>query len=801
MSEARRPMHDNERRSHNRQLAIRLAKAGIAIFPSVGKTPVVQAWQRLDTSIPPEDRAQIVKAFIEKHDREPLYVGCTIDPKIVKELWRKEPDAVPSISCGPSGLVVLDCDLPREKNGQNGVVNIKTYFDDRGEPFPADTPVTITQSGGVHLYYKNTVDHGCENGAFGPMNIQIKGRGGQIVAPGAMREDKACYNPAPGTPSLIETFAFNTIKPVPDHVVDHFRTKVVSNNAPVADGEQSEYERRVREAIREGLTDYDEIAGPLGFNFDALAEKDAEFKRLMEGRRGESSEDKDLSGSGAMFALSRCMHREFGPAFTVEEFAAILINHPAELFGTHCDDRQADDGEFRTYNIARDFLRGRNDNKIADGNAFGAVADDDGAISASETANATDGHRQKVLSRLSELREAASKGFPDPASIAPFDHRCGKTFTRKYLTATVAPGGRGKSSLVLQEAIAMATGRTDIVGQAVKRSKVLYFSGEDSLDLIHKRVGAICLHFDIDRTSLAHSLTTLSGLDRGFKIAGKDKTGRHVLNRVDIDALIEWATLDGFDVLIFDPLISFHNVSENQNVEMDAVVKSFARIAYQANVAVHIVHHVRKGGPGSNGTVDSNDSRGADAIIAAARLVRTVNPMLAAEAATAGVTETERVGMIRVGRESDKNNLAPPALSARWMRFESVSIGNATEDSPDDEIGVLLPVTLQKAEPHSPEQFSTILERLGNETWLANAQGGARWAGHMIAAVLGCDADDPAVAARLKLMVKNWKRAGYVVEKSETLEHRNTRKVLRPGDRKPTIDEAPTTVFEAVDDD
>jgi hypothetical protein len=70
----------------------------------------------------------------------------------------------------------------------------------------------------------------------------------------------------------------------------------------------------------------------------------------------------------------------------------------------------------------------------------------------------------------------------------------GKHYIRKYISATIGAGGRGKSSLDLVEAVAMTTG-INLVGVPVPgRLRVAYW-GEDPVDEIDRRVGAILKHF------------------------------------------------------------------------------------------------------------------------------------------------------------------------------------------------------------------------------------------------------------------------------------------------------------------
>src|SRR5262245_57974298 len=76
-------------------------------------------------------------------------------------------------------------------------------------------------------------------------------------------------------------------------------------------------------------------------------------------------------------------------------------------------------------------------------------------------------------------------------------------YIRKQIVMTVAPGGYGKTALVLLNAIEMVTGRGLIgpkpVGGALR---VLYWNGEDPEDEVERRIAAICIHYNIKPETL-----------------------------------------------------------------------------------------------------------------------------------------------------------------------------------------------------------------------------------------------------------------------------------------------------------
>lgn len=85
--------------------------------------------------------------------------------------------------------------------------------------------------------------------------------------------------------------------------------------------------------------------------------------------------------------------------------------------------------------------------------------------------------------------------YRDPATIPPRQFLYGRHLIRGFMSATVAPGGVGKSSLALVEGVAMASGRNLIGVQPPRTLKVWYINLEDPRVEIERRVAAICLHF------------------------------------------------------------------------------------------------------------------------------------------------------------------------------------------------------------------------------------------------------------------------------------------------------------------
>lgn len=143
-----------------------LAARGWALFPvrPGGKAPAIRGWQ---------ERA-------------------TTDPDRIGRFFTDHPDHNAGIACGPSRLLVIDCDMPKGADpdpttgGRDGAAVLAELAAARGG-LP-DTWTVITPSGGRHLYFRAPArgagrpELGNTGRALGPM-LDTRGHGGQVLAP------------------------------------------------------------------------------------------------------------------------------------------------------------------------------------------------------------------------------------------------------------------------------------------------------------------------------------------------------------------------------------------------------------------------------------------------------------------------------------------------------------------------------------------------------------------------------------------------------------------------------------------
>jgi hypothetical protein len=117
----------------------------------------------------------------------------------VRDWWTRAPYNI-GIACGPSGLVVIDLDMPHDEDDDDeaaggtlfplsGADILSRLARQHGERYPGGTYVVDTPSGGCHLYFsvegvKGDARVRNSAGAVGP-HIDVRADGGYVVGAGS----------------------------------------------------------------------------------------------------------------------------------------------------------------------------------------------------------------------------------------------------------------------------------------------------------------------------------------------------------------------------------------------------------------------------------------------------------------------------------------------------------------------------------------------------------------------------------------------------------------------------------------
>jgi len=135
-------------------------------------------------------------------DKRPALRGnwqdlATTSPDRIRDWWARAPYNI-GIACGPSGLVVIDLDMPHDDDEDDeeaaagalfplsGADILSGLASQRGERYPGGTYTVDTPSGGCHLYFSAGGEPGVRNsaGVVGP-HIDVRADGGYVVGAGS----------------------------------------------------------------------------------------------------------------------------------------------------------------------------------------------------------------------------------------------------------------------------------------------------------------------------------------------------------------------------------------------------------------------------------------------------------------------------------------------------------------------------------------------------------------------------------------------------------------------------------------
>jgi hypothetical protein len=260
---------------------------------------------------------------------------------------------------------------------------------------------------------------------------------------------------------------------------------------------------------------------------------------------------------------------------------------------------------------------------------------------------------------------------------------------RGFVDVLIATGGSSKSTITMTECISICSGKP-LTGDPVHLvGPCLYINAEDPDEEIDRRTAALERHFNLGAEDLEHFYAR-SGYGEELVLVKPGQRGGYSVNAPLIREIIEYIQERGCVRVVFDPMVRFHNLDENDNSGMDVLMRVFARIAAETKAAVSLMHHTNKGKRnGDEGNGDANLARGAGAIIAAARIAHTMGVMGQKEAKKCGISEKNRPWFIRL--DDAKGNMSAPNATAKWYQRVSVDVDG-------ESVGVVQPVDLNYIE-------------------------------------------------------------------------------------------------------
>jgi hypothetical protein len=293
------------------------------------------------------------------------------------------------------------------------------------------------------------------------------------------------------------------------------------------------------------------------------------------------------------------------------------------------------------------------------------VLAEEGAVSAAPT----DGDYNQAVADAGEIAFVpltALRRLPLPVR----DMVVGPIAERGHSALLFGAPGLGKTTAGATIAFAASAGRDWGPFTVSAPANVLYANFEDTRDELVRRFSGIATQFDgaegaMDRLHLLNREGALRILHKGGDGTALTRHG------LQLSAAIMASKPD---LIVFDPLALTHDLDENLNADMAAVIETIQAIGREAKAAVIIVHHAKKATERSTG-LDS--VRGASSLAASVRsawrLVVASGPDVRLECVKA-------------------NNFPKPEVPT-YLRQTGVTIGNG------DSVGILVPLNEAPVQP------------------------------------------------------------------------------------------------------
>ena len=262
-----------------------------------------------------------------------------------------------------------------------------------------------------------------------------------------------------------------------------------------------------------------------------------------------------------------------------------------------------------------------------------------------------------------------------------------------FVGFTVSPPGVGKTAFQIATAVDVALNIPTLGEEILESTPTWIYTNEEDKDEMYRRLLGFCLAHDIEPNSLKGRLRISSGYGGKRLVVARRLSDGTIVLTPELDAIIQAIKETGTGFFMADPFVSTHAVNENSNAEIEEVMAAWRMVAAETTCAIDIAAHIPKSGKDTEAHAGSLDAiRGAGAAGGAARSAYTLARMNEESAKLYGVSEEERLNLVRLDRA--KGNYTAPNTSATWLRMRSVCLDN--NPLRPDYVGVFdCPVALQ----------------------------------------------------------------------------------------------------------
>jgi len=382
---------------------------------------------------------------------------------------------------------------------------------------------------------------------------------------------------------------------------------------------------------------------------------------------------------------------------------------------------------------------------------------------------------------------AGSRGDPEPAHDAlklnalDFDHVRNIDFVldrileRKAISILFGKPGSGKSTLAIAEIMTICTG-VDFLQLGLSESgpenpgrvsrgnpgKVGIFWSDEGLNNLLAKAAALCKRYDLD-ASVAQSNMTAIG---NFNLVLNADNCLETADR----AIEEWGELDA---VYIDSISTLAPTMEMRNDDASRIMKALERIAWEADIAIRILGHPRKGPIGET-EQGMEGLRGASAVLGRASIV---------EQLIHWYEDGTQYMSIGGAGELKYRNSPHPERRAYRIQSMSIDVDNGTANRSMPVIAVHEEPALQDPfsdiSMHDCEKIMDALQKAPPEERRADVRASG-WVGYLIADCLELDCGGRSSkerngaheAARQKIMsmTSAWLKGGVLKTRKQKIE-------------------------------
>lgn len=343
----------------------------------------------------------------------------------------------------------------------------------------------------------------------------------------------------------------------------------------------------------------------------------------------------------------------------------------------------------------------------------------------------------------------------DPRLLPPRPWLLGTTLLRGYTTLLGSPGGTGKTAWAVAAALAVITGRKDILGlHSFVQGAVWFITLEDDKAEMQRRIAAVMMEHIISPADIGTNLFLTDGT---LKLVEYGASGMAEATQ-SVDDAKDFIRDNNIILTVIDPLVKAHSVNGSKNEDMDVLITVANEIARDTGSAVLLPCHFRKGGD-----LDYDGAalfRGASSLVDGSRIAQGMQGMTKKEGEEFGVSEDDVGRFVRM--VNLKANMVPKADATDWFELVSIRLGNDRVD-PTYPAGDAVQAIRHWQAPKLFDGMDravmvAVFDRLGDpsQVWSPTRGNQRMWAGDVIVAQAGKSVD------QAKRILRLWMDSGVV---------------------------------------